>query len=334
MPNNEEVTYLERLTENNTNLGDVDDVTSLLPSSTTTQEQKLAQLEELLKGKAGIPQKPNVFVQTTEPSKKDGIWFKTSGSIDHYIIDDSVYTAGNWSAAEDTTRVPSGYTFSGSVVVALGTDIYLFGAYTYNGAINIAYKYDTLTDTYTRLTDVPYTYSSCCGAAVGTDIFLFGVGNNSYIYKYNTLTDTYTMMRVASIWVSGTLAVAIGTDIFLTGGNVGSNVYKYNTLTDTTANVGSLPIKISMNGVAIGTDIYVFGGENTGNDVKAYKYDTLTNTYTRLTDCPITMLNGKSTAVGTDIYLMTNNSNSFYKYNISTDTYTQLTNIPFSNYMR
>lgn len=53
MPNNEEVTYLERLTANNEVIEEIDNVTELLPNSTTSQEQKLAELEALIKEKAG-----------------------------------------------------------------------------------------------------------------------------------------------------------------------------------------------------------------------------------------------------------------------------------------
>lgn len=330
MPNNEEVTYLERLTENNANLGDVDDVTSLLPSSTTAQEQKLAQLEELLKGKAGIPQKPNVFVQTTEPSKKKGIWFQKSGDVEHYMIDDSAYTAGTWSDSTEVSGIPY-YAYTAGFT-AVGTDIYMFGSST-NSEQKYAYKYDTLTNTYTRLSDIPIKFNMSSVAAVGTDIYLFG-GNNSpynYTYKYDTLTDAYTKVANGPGSLGATAAVAIGTNIFLTGGQFYSNVYKYDTLANTYTRVGSVSFSTGKSGVAaVGTDLYIFGGTDSGNYSKVGKYDTTLNVFTALSDAPESFNMAAAVAVGPDIYIKPNSRSNFYKYNISSDTYTA---IPGSSYI-
>ena len=83
--------------------------------------------------------------------------------------------------------------------------------------------------------------------------------------------------------------------------------------------------------VAIGTDIYLFGGSMSTR--YAYKYNPLTDTYTRLTDIPYAFYDGSATTVGTDIYLFGGSGYSYiyaYKYNTLTDTYARLANIPYN----
>ena len=171
-----------------------------------------------------------------------------------------------------------------------------------------AYKYNTLTNTYTKLASVPYYFYNGSTVAVGTDIYLLG-GTNSkrYNYKYDTLTNTYTRMtNIPYEFYTGSVAV-VGTDIYILGGNTGTdrfNCYKYDTLTDTYTKMTNIPFNSFYNGsaVAIGTDVYLLGGEEfkTYN----YKYNTLTNTYTKMTNIPYQFYTGSAVTVGTNIYLL------------------------------
>ena len=61
---------------------------------------------------------------------------------------------------------------------------------------------------------------------------------------------------------------------------------------------------INGSAVAIGTDIYLFGSNNSSYGKYAYKYDTLTNTYTQLTNIPYNFYSGAAVSVGTNIYLL------------------------------
>ena len=50
---------------------------------------------------------------------------------------------------------------------------------------NNNYKYDTLTDTYTKIKNIPYSFANGSAVAVGTDIYTLGGKNNStYNYKF------------------------------------------------------------------------------------------------------------------------------------------------------
>ena len=110
--------------------------------------------------------------------------------------------------------------FHNGEAVTVGTNIYLFGGYP---NYTYAYKYDTNTDTYTVLTNIPYNFNAVSAVAVGTDIYLFGGANSSaiktYAYKYNTSTNTYIQLDdIPNSFSSGDSAFN-GVDIYLLGGS-------------------------------------------------------------------------------------------------------------------
>ena len=132
------------------------------------------------------------------------------------------------------------------------------------------------------------------------------------------------------------VAALVGTDIyFISGGYYPGYNYKYDTITNTFTKMKNLSLSGSYGEgggcVAIGTDIFIFKSGITSSERKlALKYDTLNDTYTALTDTPINMGSGSGsvTAIGTDIYLLS--ETSLYKYDTLTDTYTQLKTVPYN----
>lgn len=93
--------------------------------------------------------------------------------------------------------------------------------------------------------------------------------------------------------------------------------------------VNSLPYSLGDYGdsgcvTSVGSDIYLFGGDD-GDKFKAYKYDSIGKTYTKLADIPSPgATNQAVAATETEIYLTV--TSNIYKYDISTDEYTKLTN--------
>jgi hypothetical protein len=348
--------YQERLTANNLKIDEITALANTLPDADEIndkldeQDTIIANLQSALDEKAGVTGgTPNIFVQTTEPDTKKGIWLKKNAEPEHYTYDEEVFIGGEWMADGTKANIP--YTFTAGAATAIGTDIYLFGgtggrttAYKYNTLTNTYtqltnipfqfsyssvvavgtniylisgtnnYKYNTLTDTYIQCTDIPYTYGYSGVVAVGTDIYILGSTTssyNNYNYKYNTLTDTYTRMTNIPYSFSYGQAVAIGTDIYLLGGNFSATfVYKYNTLTDTYSYTTDIPYSFTYGSATVlSSNIYIFGGEGNDNKVKAYEYDTLVDTWTQLTDIPYNFNSGASVSVGSNIYLL---GGSFY----------------------
>lgn len=302
----------------------------------TAQEQKLVDLELLVNTKsAGKGADPNIFVQTTEPEIQKGLWLQADKpEPTGYIYKDVVFTGGEWVPDGIITRLPTGYDRGWSATI--GTNIYLF-SFSYK-----TYKYDTLTNTYTTLRDVPYAAPGYGqgAAVVGTDIYLLGTAynNGNTNYKYDTLTDTYTQLTNIPYRFSRASVAAVGTDIHLFGGETYYYYhYKYNTLTDTYTKLSNIPYNFREGyAVAVGTDVYLLGSSSSPYKNENYRYNTLTDKYTKLADIPFKFANGVAVNIGTYIYLLgssyTTNKNENYRYNILTNTYEKLEDVPYQLY--
>lgn len=307
-----------------------------LDAELTAQEQKLAELEAMVENKTGgAGGKLNIFVQLDEPSTKKGIWIESGDyEIEHIIADEDIFESESWNTTKMSSIKSIPYQFYQGSAVAIGTDIYLFGTKYSTTASNhqIAYKYDTLTDTYTRLTNIPYEFYQGFAVAIGTDIYLLGKG--TYNYKYDVLTDTYTQVRnIPYNFIDG-LATAVGTNIYLFGGSnssYGQYAYKYDTVTNSYTKLTNVPTRCYMtSAVAIGADIYLF----CCYDGSLYKYDTTSDTYAKLANPSYNTAYSSAIAINTDLYLFGGESGRqyAYKYDTVTNTYTKLSDIPYAFY--
>lgn len=272
---------------------------------------------------------PNIFVQTTEPTGKQGIWLQIADKAYTTVVaEDTIGGNPTWLPDGTVRAIP--YDFRLGMTAVIGTDIYVLSG---NDEPTYAYKYNTLANTYTQLTDIPYEATNGSATAVGTDIYIFG-GNDgtTTAYKYSTSNDTYTQLTAIPYDFYGGAAVAVGTDIYLFGGESESQyAYKYNTSNGTYTQLTGIPYEfIYGSAVAVGTDIYLFGGSE--DEQKAYKYNTLNDSYARLTDISYEFVNGSIAVKGTDIYLFggIKDAQKTYKYDTLGGTYTQMTNIPYS----
>ena len=181
-----------------------------LENIVTNLENQVVELTEALENKtAGSI--PNVFVQSTEPTSKDGIWLQTNKTAEHYISDDNIFMGGTWSLASDTASIPYDF-FSGSAV-AIGTDIYLLGG---DSSKTKNYKYNTLTDTYTQLTDIPYQFYQGAAVAIGTDIYLLGSYHRTNTRIYHLENKSYATDNSVIIAQGRTYDVGYNVKLFET----------------------------------------------------------------------------------------------------------------------
>jgi len=207
--------------------------------------------------------KLNVYTQMTEPSKKDGIWIQCEDKCDS-IKAIREANQGYYKLS------PFNYLFEYGALTAVGTDFYALGTSIspYN---RYNYKFDTLTNIFTRMTDIPYV-------SVGANIYLLGgyiYGSENilhYNYKYNTLNDTYTRLEDVPISFTDNPAVAVGTNIYLF---TQEGTYRYNTSHNTYTKIRTIPFDATTgDAVVVGTDIYILSGLS--NSVYYnYKYDSL-----------------------------------------------------------
>ena len=298
-----------------------------------------SQADDLLGGSPApiVVTKPNIFVQSTEPTSKDGIWLQTNKTVEHYVSDYMLYESNGWDTNAMDTIESIPYPCWGNNCVAVGSDIYVFGSGT-DGYRHYTYKYNTLTNTYTRLADIPSEFWGGNVVAVGNNIFLFGDYTDSYnrAYKYSISNNQYTLLTQTPIPIRGNSAVAVGKFVYLLGDRSYHNkVYRYDTVKDVYTNLEDIPYNFYNGTVTvIGTDAYLFGSGTAEYRQYAYKYDTVTDSYTRLTDLPYELNMGGSAAIGSDIYIFGSYVDDYkqyvYKYDTITGSYTRLTNIPYA----
>lgn len=283
----------------------------------------------------------NVFTQMDEPKIKKGIWMQTENSFKNVVIDDKYFFANEWEVHSKPAPIPYAYPESGGIV-NVEDYIYLFG-YTHSASNYMVrlYRYDTLSNTYTRLTDIPFSFSGGITVAIDTNVYVFGGGNGvTTSYLYNTVTDTYKKLANIPVNISQGKAVAIGDTIYSFGHYASYNgehsiAYKRNTQDNTYTAINDIPFSFRLGSIAnVGSEIYLFGGYV--NNKTAYKYNIESNEYVRLSDIPHTHHRADAVSIGTDIYLFGAESGTgvsyTYKYDTVSDTYTRLPDMEYSNF--
>lgn len=112
------------------------------------------------------------------------------------------------------------------MIAVVGTDVYLLGRYDDTSTRQV-FRYDTLTDTYTRLVGSQLPIKSAydgCAVVFGTDIYIFLSNVNAtsdrgdYCYKFNTVTLEYTRLDDIPIEFYKGIAVIQDSKIYLCGG--------------------------------------------------------------------------------------------------------------------
>lgn len=221
----------------------------------------------------------NIFIQNQEPENKNGLWLQTDDeevkSIDHYNISDRVVSAGvgEWNDPSLYAQLPYGFFLSASA--AVGDNIYLFFNRTSCG-YNYTYKYNTQTNQYIRLADVPIDSQRGTAEAIGTNIYLFA---NSACYKYDTIQNTYTQMQTPPYSLKNATSAVYQGEIYLFGPS--KNACKYNPDNNEYITLASLPIANSAGeAITIGDKIYLIGVDD--HYSSHYVYDIYSNTYTSL----------------------------------------------------
>ena len=115
----------------------------------------------------------NLFIQEEEPNTKSGIWLKPNSTDvknikNINIIGDKItINLGDWNPQSQYQQLPYDFYLGSTAIV--GTDIYIFFNATSSG-INALYKYDTITNKYTRLSDVPFDSHRSTTSVIGTDV--------------------------------------------------------------------------------------------------------------------------------------------------------------------
>ena len=252
-------------------------------------------------------------------------------------------------------------------LAVIGNDLYVGGYFTqtFGGAttgLNHIARYNTLTNTWSALTDNGLGDIVYALAVIENDLYVGGhftqtAGGSTtglnHIAKYSTLTNTWSALQdngLDDIYVAA--LTVIGNNLYVGGMFTQSfggattglnNIAKYDTLTNTWSALqdNGLGFGVVYALAVIRNDLYVaggylsqsFGGATTGLNNIA-RYNTLTNTWSALTDNGLDYIVYALAVIGNDLYVgghftqtaggATTGLNYIAKYNTLTNTWSAL----------
>lgn len=278
----------------------------------------------------------NLFVQNEEPEEKNGIWVKTNelqNTNKLNIIGNEInINLGDWNPQENYEQLPYDYALGSTAIV--GTDIFIFFNETVSG-VNATYKYDTINNTYTRLSDVPFDSNRSSASAIGTNIYIFGssVSPNNQAYKYDTLTDTYTKLTNVPYNAQNVTTIAYKNSVYIFGGTTSNNyAYRYNIETNSYTKLANMTIgSAAGRAVLVGDSVYMFG---MGGYTDIQKYNISSNSYSRIGTTPLGMARCMPVACGDYIFVIGSSSNetgskTIYVFDTINNKITNTLTIPY-----
>lgn len=311
--------YNNRLNVNNNSLNDILEIINELPEINNQNNDNM-----------------NLFIQEEEPQIKVGIWVQSNDeTIPKKLAvssKNSDLSLNGWNDVTNNEQLPYNFYLGSTAIV--GSDIYIFFNETASG-VNATYKYNTLTNTYTRLKDVPFNSNRSTASVIGTNIYIFGSSVSPYnqAYKYDTLNDTYTQLANAPYQVYNASSVAYGNSIYLFGGaSSGTNAYRYDIENNTYTKLSNIPQQLTAGrATIIGDNVYMFGLGS--SYLYAVKYNIISGTYTQL-GTVYSAARCLLVPVGNYIYVLGSSYTetdgvACYQYNTNTNTYIKLSNLPF-----
>lgn len=270
--------------------------------------------------KAGGGGKPNIFIQEDEPTIKDGIWFKKAKSnYNKLIVTDSLTATPYFELLGKQL-----YDHSISAPIAIGNDIYMFGAYSTPGTK--VEKYNVVTKEFTALPDIEFS----------EEISTFYLGDNIIRiegYKkncdFNIAMGTMSPMNTRDTAFSDNANALVYKDGKAHDFDM-MNHYILDVATNTVSDTTGAPVRI------VPTQIWEEGSDEiylincyTGSADANYKYKISTNTYTKLAAMPdgcealgaASLLNGKIHVFGTQG--PATDRTAHYVYDIVSDTWSK-----------
>lgn len=297
--------------------------------------------------------KLNVYTQITEPTKKEGIWIKTSNPKTKIVNDLTLWFANEWNNPALKTYVPIPAVRSVYGLCSNGNKIYLAGGVAATGttsALTTFYCYDTELDSWSALTPLPASRALFKLVCVDNKIYAIGgctTGNGSGTntnYCYDINTNAWSTLAVLPSTRDYYGMTAVGRKIYLIGGWLSGEVstnYCYDIDADAWSTLAPLPIALRhFDCLPIGTNIHVVGGY-TGSTIKNthYVYDIANDVWGTLPVIP-TATNGYAGAsIDSKLYVfggVGTSYNNCYCYNSIDQTWTLLQanpNYRYSNSM-
>lgn len=198
--------------------------------------------------------------------------------------------------------------------------------YLYSG--NIVYKYNVLSNEFTKLSDFPINITNKRGIYINNYIYFLSADNDIKAhYKYDIENDIYTDINIIPHSFTNGSLINYNKIIYMIGGLTESNkIYKYDTLNDTYTHVYDMPVNIYINNSII-LDNIIYIVSKSHDNIPGYicKYDIENNIFENLIELTTFNDNSYSYVLYNDngIYIISNETS--YVYNIDKNDLLEIT---------
>lgn len=280
-----------------------------------------------------VGSKPNIFVQTTEPTEKDGIWVETDKTYDKVVIDEDAFAQFEWSDEKKIENIPSDLSAIG---YSCFDDTEIF--YVCNQKL---YKYNYQNKEWSQAMNANLGNQVYSMAMSNKYVVLYDQSTSRRFFIYNRLNDTYNTVYYTSDYSLGSTPgmAIVGEYLYGFGRGTGSSGSNNNfaiKMDLTTGDITTLSI------ISATSSSRFFHNSKTyydGNNIiylflddkKVYKYNITDDAYTYVTDLSESVCNNPSCTIGRNgnyLYLPPGNltvngtlysERAIYRYNLLTD---------------
>ena len=264
--------------------------------------------------------KLNLYTQTSEPSKKDGIWVKTSNKYKKAIVDNRILSSGGvWT--NPVSDLP--YDFKNSSAVVYNGEIHILGSSNANYQTN-HYKYNG--SSWTRVSTLPYMFRNGSAVVYNGEIHILGSNSSSYQtkhYKWNGSSWTSVSTLPYSFY-NGSAVVYNGEIHILGSSDYNTNHYKWDGSSWT--RVIEIPYMFS-NGSAVvyNGEIHILGS----NSYSKYHYKWDGSSWNRVSEIPYIFRNSSAVVYNGEIHILGSGDYPTNHYKWDGSSWTSVSTLPY-----
>ena len=243
---------------------------------------------------------PNIFVQTTEPETKEGIWVQTDKEYDTVVIDEDCYGQFEWSDVNKMEALPGSYNINGKSAFD-SNELFLIDPNNSN-----LYKYVFQTRQWSTLKSSVSSLAPEIVTISEKYVVLYEGSTKNNIHIYNRINETWVTYNNLGSMAQKYSGAIVGDYIYYIGRSSNANVtVKINLTNGTKTTLSPLPSSTNaqyINCIHIGDGIiYLFLGNK-----QVYSYDTNTDTYTYITTTDVQLSNSNVNIEATQPYRLGN----------------------------
>ena len=273
-------------------------------------------------------QKPNIFMQETEPEAKEGIWIQSNKNYEKIDVLDSYSETLEW---KEPNTISSDILGDTKFMFSINNKVYFI---INDNGYKIS-EYDVKTNSFNN--ELQIEASSITHIAISeisNELLYFDLSNGSYILKsYNLSSHEESIISSEFSNITPSRISLVDKILYIFSNQL--KVYTYDLVTNTLTDLGvTNPFTYFGKGECFyyNNNIYLMGNLNLANPSTAYKFNITSKNFTKLSNIPYSCYKASMCLVNNKIYIFGGDDYeyNFYIYDIDTDSYKQESNLQYS----